>query len=166
MDIPRSSHDTASIIDWVRKLYTKLTTIVSDIKLVFLIHTLSFILSILLILLIKLVKYRLTKSLKRDIELSLDNYKRAKSLQVSIKQDLATIRGTIDTLSEKSIKMSSILIKDIQDVHTVLSAYQSKLDLSLSNLSASDGFKNSQYFSLISEQTLWDNRVEAYQYRL
>ena len=39
-----------------------------------------------------------------------------------------------------------------------------RLNNSLADLSPSD--KKGEYFSLISEETLWSNRVEAYQYIL
>lgn len=170
MDIPQSSHDTASMIDLVRKLHIKSATFVSHIKFVLLvliilpiIFVLGFALLCILLIGIKLSKYRLKKSLKKDIELSLDNYKRAKEIQTSLQQDLITIQRTIDLLSEKSIFMSSVLINDIKDTHKVLSDYQQKLNSSLSNLSKTEEGK---YFVPVTEQMLWNNRVEAYQYRL
>jgi hypothetical protein len=171
MDIPQSSHDTASIIDLVRKLYTKSATFVSHIKFVVLalvilpiIFIIGFTFSCVLLVGIKLSKYRLKRSLKKDLELSLSNYKRAKEIQNSLQQDLITIQKTIDLLSEKSVFMSSVLINDIKDTHKVLSDYQQKLNDSLSNLSKTN--IDSKYLVPVTEQTLWNNRVEAYQYRL
>lgn len=171
MDIPRSSHHTASIIDFVRKLYTESAIFVSHIKFVLLvlialpiIFIIGFTLLCVLFVGIKLSKYRLKKSLKKDLELSLDNYKRAKEIQNSLQQDLITIQKTIDLLSEKSVFISSVLINDIKDTHKVLSDYQQKLNNSLSSLSKTD--VKGKYFVPVTEQKLWNNRVQAYQYRL
>ena len=171
MDIPQSSHDAASMIDLVRKLYTKSAALFSQIESVVItlivlpiIFLIAFILLCFLLIVIKLSKYRLKKSLKIELELSLSNYKRAKEIQNSLQQDLVTMQKTIDLLSEKSIFLSSVLINDVKDSHKVLSDYQQKLNGSLLNLSKVN--VESKYFVPVTEQTLWNNRVEAYQYRL
>ena len=171
MDIPKSSHDTASMIDLVRKLYTKSATFFSQIKFEIIVLivlpiklTVGSTLLCFLLVVIKLSKYRLRKSLQKDFELSLSNYKRAKEIQNSLQQDLFTIQKTIDLLSGKSTLLSSVLRNIIKATHKVLSDYQQKLNSSLSNLSKID--IECKYFVPVTEQTLWNNRVEAYQYRL
>lgn len=170
-DIPQSSHDTTYIIDFVRKLDTKATTFFSHIKIALLaliIIPIIIVVSIpfLLILLsvIKLSKIRLKSSLRKDVKISLSNYKEAKDIQFSLEKDLLSIQETIDALNGKSIFISSVFINDIKDTHAVLSDFQQRLNNSFADLSKSD--KNGKHFALISEQTLWNNRVEAYQYRL
>ena len=170
-DIPQSSHDTTYIIDFVRKLDTKSTTFFSHIKIALLaLITISIVIVVsipfllILLLVFKLSKFRLKNSLKKDVKISLSNYKEVKDIQLSLEKDLLSIQETIDTLNGKSVFISSIFINDIKDTHTVLSDFQQRLNNSLADLSPSD--KNGKYFSLISEETLWSNRVEAYQYRL
>jgi hypothetical protein len=171
MDIPQISHDTTYIIDFVRKLDTKATTFFSHIKIALLaliiiptVIVISIPFLLILLSVIKLSKFRLKNSLKKEINVSLSNYKEAKDIQFSLQKDLSSIQETIDTLSGKSVFISSVFISDIKDTHTVLSDFQQRLNNSLTDLSKSD--KNGKYFALISEQTLWNNRVEAYQYRL
>ncbi|MBC7409675.1 MAG: hypothetical protein H7339_14910 [Arcicella sp.] len=170
-DIPRSSHDTTYIIDFVRKLDTKSTTFFSHIKIALLalitiptVIVVSIPFLLILLLVFKLSKFRLKNSLRKDVKISLSNYKEVKYIQLSLEKDLLSIQQTIDTLNGKSIFISSVFINDIKNTYTVLSDFQQRLSNSLTDLSRSD--KNGKYFSLISEETLWSNRVEAYQYRL
>ena len=170
-DIPQSSHDTTYIIDFVRKLDTKATTFFSHIKIALLaliiiptIIVVSIPFLLILLSVIKLSKIRLKSSLRKDVKISLSNYKEAKDIQFSLEKDLLSIQETIDALNGKSVFISSVFINDIKDTYAVLSDFQQRLNNSLTDLSKSD--KNGKHFALISEQTLWSNRVEAYQYRL
>ena len=170
-DIPQRCHDTTYIIDFVRKLDTKATTFFSHIKIALLaliiiptIIVVSIPFLLILLSVIKLSKIRLKSSLRKDIKISLSNYKEAKDIQFSLEKDLLSIQETIDALNGKSVFISSVFINDIKDTHAVLSDFQQRLKNSLTDLSKSD--KNGKHFALISEQTLWSNRVEAYQYRL
>ena len=171
MDIPQSSHDTTSIIDFVRKIYTKSATYFSKVKfallaliLVPIVVILSLPFLLILLSFIKASKIRLKMALKKDLKISPNNYKEAKEMQRSLHQDLVIIQAAINLFSEKSVFMSSIFIEDIKDTYAILSTFQEKLDRSLSDLAKNDS--ETKYFVLIPEQTLWDNRVEAYQYRL
>lgn len=170
-DIPKSSHDTTHIIDFVRKLDTKATTFFSHIEIALLalitiptVIVVSIPFLLILLSLIKLSKFRLKNSLRKDVKISLSNYKEAKNIQLSLEKDLLSIQETIDILNGKSIFISSVFINDIKDTHTVLSDYQQKLNNSLSSLSKTD--VKGKYFVPVSEQKLWNNRVQAYQYRL
>lgn len=170
-DIPQSSHVTTYFIGFVRKLDIKSTTFFSHIEIALLASIITPIIIVvsipfLLILLsvIKLSKFRLKKSLRKDFKISLSNYKEVKDIQLSVEKDLLSIQETIDTLNGKSVFISSVFINDIKDTYIALSDFQQRLNSSLAYLSESD--KNGKYFAIVSEQTLWSNRVEAYQYRV
>jgi hypothetical protein len=171
MDIPQSSHDTASIIDLVRKIYTKSATFLPKIKFalaaLILIPTLIIIsipLWLILLSLMKVSKIRLCLALRKEIKISFDTYANAKEIQSSLIEDIRLIKDVIDLLDSKSILFATVFIDDIKDTYKILSNFQQKLDNSLVNLSK--GQVDGQYFKMISEDTIWNNRVKAYQYIL
>ena len=171
MDIPQSSHDTASIIDFVRKIYTKSATYLPKLKFALLVLILIPILIIIsiplllfLLLLMKVSKIRLRIALRKEIRISLDTYANAKEIQLSLIEDIKVIKNVIDLLDNKSVLFSIVFIDDIKDTYRILTNFQQKLDNSLVILSKQQA--DGQYFKMIPESIIWENRVKAYQYRL
>lgn len=171
MDIPRSSHDTASIIDLVRKIYTKSATFLSKIKFALLalilipvLIVISIPVGFILLSLMKISKIRLRLALKKEIKISFDTYANAKKIQSSLIEDIKVIKEVIDLLDNKSVLFATIFINNIKDTHKMLYDFQQKLDNSLTVLSKEQ--VDGQYFKVIPEDIIWKNRVKAYQYRL
>ena len=74
------------------------------------------------------------------------------------------IKNVIDLLDNKSVLFSIVFIDDIKDTYRILTNFQQKLDNSLVILSKQQA--DGQYFKMIPESIIWENRVKAYQYRL
>ena len=172
MDIPQSSHDTASIIDVIRKIHTKSATLLHRAKfalfVLILVSILIFIsipILLILLLLMKVSRTRLKWALKKEISISLQTYADSKEMQSSLKEDIKVIKEVIDLLDNKSsVLFSTIFLNDIKNTYKILTDFQLKLDNSLVILSKQQ--IEGQYFKIISEDTIWENRVKSYQYRL
>lgn len=173
MDIPKSSHDAKNVVNYVSKLYTNSTDFIYGLGNALLILfvtpvAFAFLIPIALVLigLIKFSKWRLKKALKQRLNIKFSTYKDTKKIQGDLSNDLEEIQNAITLISDKSAWFDSLFIKDIKDLHGMLLNFQKDLNISLSKLSTYDSSNNLENFELVTEDKLWNNRTEAYQYRL
>lgn len=173
MDIPKSSHDAKNVVNYVSKLYTKSTSFIFGLRhalLVLAITPITFALlipvALVLIILMKFYKWKLKNALRQRLNVKFDNYKDTKTIQGSLSNDLEEIQTVINLISNKSAWFDSLFIKDIKDLHSMLLNFQKDLNISLEKLSTYNSTSTLEYFELVTEDKLWNNRTKAYQYRL
>lgn len=173
MDIPKSSHDAKKAVNYVSKLYTNSTGFIyglGNVLLVLIATPIAFVLlipiALTLISIVKFSKWKLKKALKQRLNIKFSNYKETKKIQGYLSSDLEEIQKVINLISNKSAWFDSLFIKDIKDLHNMLLNFQRDLNISLSKLSEYDSSDTLEHFELVTENELWNNRTEIYQYRL